>query len=245
MVSKLLAVVRIPNDDNTSRDIVQNSWCFSATDATPTTCAHIVSKITPVYSGIGAWLSAEYSWVAVPVEFYDLTGHLDGTPHGSPINIQTMAVSGIVAHKGMPPGVAICGSYHSTFGTTLESGPADSAIPTGDRAVDEGAPATHAGVDRMRSRLRGRIYFGPLNVDAVAAPGTGASVVPDTTLMSNLVSGLTTLALTADAVSQWHQWSRRSAATAPITGGFVSAAFTYQRDREVKSLARTAWGSPA
>jgi hypothetical protein len=77
-------------------------------------------------------------------EAYDVTSHLDGTPHGSPVvsgNWTLAAGSGLISYA---EGIAAVVTLQAPYGTDVEYSPPPSK-------------------GRPRSRDRGRIYLGPLN----------------------------------------------------------------------------------
>lgn len=92
--------------------------------------------------------------------------------------------------------------------------------------------------------LRGRIYLGPLNVDAQAIITTSVIGV-NNELMSDLAwltQALESNVRTASSGAvRWCLYSRRQSAMRPITHGFVDNEFDTQRRRGVDATARETW----
>jgi hypothetical protein len=76
------------------------------------------------------------------LEFTEVTGHLDGSPAGSPDYIETWTVPPSSGGSDLPEGVALVLSWHSAYGDDPEFGP---------------------GGDRPKQRDRNRMYIGPMN----------------------------------------------------------------------------------
>jgi hypothetical protein len=241
-VGPMLFVVKLQNRDSIPRDVCQNGWVFEADPGDVTTQDAVALKLRTFYDAIGAGgkLSPNVQWDAANLECYDLAGHLDGTPHGSPVNTFALGLTLTPGDSGLPEGVSVCLSYHSLFGARAESGPT-AAIPTPEQAIHEGAPATHPGKPRPKARLRGRVFLGPLSADTIeqdaaplgeSRPGGDWCVVIATAALAMI-----------GAPAVWSQWSRRDAAVQPVAGCFVDHSWTYQRDREVVAAIRTSEGS--
>lgn len=161
-------------------------------------------------------------------EAYDITGHLTGTPHGSPINSGTYAITlQDLASNGVPEGVAIAISYRGNYGTDVEF-------------VRD--PVTHKVTQRPRSRHRGRIYFGPL--------GTGALVKDSTTHRTKIAPQFIADAqfalqaagtVTDSGSNKWHlsHWSKKNGSTEDIVQQWMDDRPDYQRRRADQSTTRT------
>lgn len=93
-------------------------------------------------------------------------------------------------------------------------------------------------------RQRGRIYFGPINGDAVESVPTVPH--PTANFLNTLAEAGTDLAVSGAAAGQL-RWAVLSRATpgvvewGPITDGWVDNAFDTQRRRGEKATARTTW----
>lgn len=252
MASVMLATVKIPNFNGMAKDTAVNNWAFmegtGGPAPVPSTLPGIVQVVlSTFYTAIHTGLSGHYDWAHAPLECYDITTHLDGGPHGSPI--YTGLVVGSAAPSALtalPAGLCVCVSYRSDFGTDLEEGPSVSTIPTADFAQDEGAPATHTGRTRPKSRDRGRLYIGPLDQGIVdSTTGLTGESRPGGTFLDTLRHAAYQViidATLAAAGARWAQWSRRNATVKIVNGGNVANSFTYQRGREIAPSSRPAIG---
>lgn len=191
--------------------------------------------------------TVDFANPATRYDVYDISAHLDGAPHGAPVfSRPAVLASGARAGSELPGQLAACASYHSAFGALLERGPADPAIPTPELAVDFGAPATHAGQDRLKARRRGRLYFGPLGNTAMGGDGTVSSTLKE--MLQRAMQGLTPGAIgtgtpargVAGAALGWNVWSRRNASVYPVTGGWVANELCTQRGR-AENTGRVVW----
>jgi hypothetical protein len=183
---------------------------------------------------LSSFISTEMSRAAndALVEVYDITGHLDGSPHGSPVVIAPFTLGAATGTK-LPP--QLCGvlSFHAPYGVVLEHGPASATIPTDEAAQDEGAPAVHSGKTRPRSSLRGRAYIGPCDSSALASTGKLDGFFE--TAMKDSAEALVAAAL------GWSVWSRATATTHPVIQGWTQADFGTQRRRKHKLPVLTPW----
>lgn len=237
----VLAQVSFASSTAAARDEIVNDWAFNPGATDDASLAPITSALSTFYN---AWTvqygSHSVTWQAGVVKYYPLlTGaELAGGPHGSPVKtdlIVTSPSSGGSA-TDLPRGAALCLSLRdNAWMTAAVSGP-PGAIPTGDFAQDEGAPATHAGNTRPRSSHAGRIYLGPFNASACTetAPNYG-QVTPD--LISKV--GAAAVILMNVASIGWCVWSRRLAGIAPMAECVVGNEWAYQRLREIRSGVRT------
>lgn len=239
----VLAQAVLANTSGLPADEFVNSFVF--TDAS--LAAAIATANTAVqdfYNGttggnpsIASRLSAIVSRApgATHVKVYDITTTLAGTPHGSPVSDITFTLAASSNADGLPEEVALCLSYHGAFGTLLEKGPSDAAIPTSEAARDAGAPAVHTGFDKPKSRVRGRIFVGPFNSSVLQ--GTSPFRPATTTGIAPIVgAGTRLLALTG---ANWSVWSRRNASAVTTTAAYVDNAWDTQRRRGLKQSART------
>lgn len=223
-MAELLAVATLPKLSGIPNDAVQNSFAFGTASAPATTAEQI--QVTDaviafynaiVFGGVGVsnWLAACLSRAvgACKVSLFDIFGHLDGTPHGSPIRVTTFTLGAGGTTDSMPDEVAACLSYHSNFGADLEE----------------------AGVTRPKARDRGRIYVGPLGLNAIQVDATTKEAVVTANVRATLNAAGTALIA---AVPTWMVWSRKGAALKPVTGGWTDNAFDTQRRRGQKATIR-------
>lgn len=222
-----LVVVTLTKDSNLPADAVQNTFTFGTPGgATSTEIADIKTALTAFYntattSGptLASFLSQSINQNtdACQMEFYNLDGHQDGTPHGSPISTTTWTIT-TTGTASLPSEIAAALTFHSNYGSDVEF--------AGDGS-------------RPRARDRGRVYIGPLSTTAVGTDGTTHEVY----LVSGFITALcqTAARLRDDAATVWSQWSRAAAEVNPVTAGWVDDAPDIQRRRGTKARARTTW----
>ena len=227
----------LPDIDGVAADEVVNDMVFS-TEATAAAVSSLVADFwnLPVAAGssVSSFIGASRSRVPlVPhIDAYDITGHLDGSPHGSPVNLLPMDLVAAGTAGQLPQQVAITLALHAAFGSVLEHGPTE-ARPSDEGAIDEGAPATHPAVTRPKSTLRGRIYIGPVTGQAIGNDGLLAAG-----FLQTLSQAATRL---READNGWSVWSRSTAAVHPIVGGWIDRNPTVVRRRRPKTTVTVAW----
>lgn len=148
-------------------------------------------------------------------KFYDLTGHLDGSPHGSPVRVSGMTAIASEVGTELPTEVAICLSFHSGYGTDVEFAP--------------GA--------RPRARDRGRIYLGPLTTSVLNYDSTIGRTFVSSAVRTSIANAAAALRDTAG--NAWGVWSRKNARIEPVETAWVDDAFDIQRRRGERPVART------
>lgn len=147
------------------------------------------------------------------ISVYDITAHLDGSPHGSPVDGGTFTLLGGEGTP-MPEGLAACVSYRADYGTDVEYGP-------------------HT---RPRARDRNRHYFGPLTQACFNFPTSTARVsfasrfMTDCLANTKQVEVITGTGLPPD---QWNLqvWSRKNASVKPVAEYWMDDRPDYQRRR--------------
>lgn len=232
----------VPNGNGMSTDTVQNGWIVdygtSAYDSTRG--AAVSTAIKGFYNDQHGQWSGELAWTSAVIDVYDINAHLDGSPHGSPIDSFASGI-GPVLHTGtfLPAGVALVLGFRSSYGTDFEAGPTAS-IPTDVRARAEGAPATHSGKTRPRSSHRGRLYLPPMNISVVDGPVDPADTArPKASVVAGMLASFKAC---SDAIiaagCTLVQWSRKLARVLPIFEAGMEVAFAYMRLREVRALTR-------
>lgn len=171
------------------------------------------------------------------VEAFDLTGHLDGSPHGSHTYAATSALPDNTAHGPLPDMASITVSYHPSLAGVAEIGPT-ATLPSTESAQDQGAPATHTGITRPASRRRGRFYLGPLNDLALDWTGPGNRPVIHAHAIADLTDFVGGLKVSGFG---WAVWSRRDAAMHNVANGWIDNRFTSVRRREEDKPLRSVW----
>lgn len=93
-----------------------------------------------------------------------------------------------------------------------------------------------------QKRNRGRMYIGPLVVNAVESASGSVRGVLLPALIARLKAGMEDVFNTTEDVT-WHLLSKADGAAKMITGGWVDNAFDTQRRRGVAATTRSNWGS--
>lgn len=154
------------------------------------------------------------------IEAYDLTGHLDGTPHGSPVAMDTWTLGMPQGSQSLPTGVAACVSYRADYGTDVEFG-------TGTRP---------------RARDRNRHYIGPLGVHCVQDESTTGRCEFTGVFIQDCLAALWTLSGVIDpSGDNWvmQVWSRKNAGFKLPTEAWMDNRPDYQRRRSDPGTLKT------
>lgn len=224
----VLAVVKLAKKSGIPADAVQNTFTFT----TPSTPA-IGTELDAISSAVQAFYNTSHTFGgttgnvagllafnvspaagASTISFYDITTHLDGSRHGSPLRVDTWTLSAVGADS-LPDELACVLSVHSDLTIYTEFG-----IGT-----------------RPRARHRGRLFIGPLAQSSLTADAvTFEEILAGAT--RNRIAGAA-VALRDDASTVWAIWSRKNADVNPVTGGWVDNAFDVQRRRGNKPSLRS------
>lgn len=167
----------------------------------------IVSKLSPAVA------------TNFDVHLFDVTAHLNGTPHGSPVASHVGALGARAATNPLPEEVAIALSIAGDMTGLVE----------------------RAGATRPKARHRGRLFLGPWSIAAVAGPVAGHTYI-DIALQHSIV--FQAAAMRAGLLAQdldWCVWSRKDAAFRSVVGGFLDNAFDTIRSRGCDANGRTIW----
>lgn len=225
-MASLLAEVVLPHKSGIPSDNVVNTFAFTTPSVgiVDTEVDAVTDSLVTFYStapaggdSIASMIGNQISRTAlVNINVYDLTGHLDGSPHGSPILIQSFALPAHVgAGPDLPAEIAVCLSFRAEYATDVEFAP--------------GA--------RPRARDRGRIYLGPLGTGMLTQDGTTGRVFVNATQRISMRDKMREL---RDAAGHaWSVWSRKNAILEPVSAVWVDDAFDIQRRRGEKAVART------
>lgn len=236
-------VLRFPAKTGLAKDDTEMGFVLSNSNnngGTGDTEAAMVDFITGarVHAALGTYLSSSLAGTWDLLE-YDITGHLGGGDVGSPIfTALGAALPAPSTLLNAPRGVCAVLAFNSGTGSPV-SGPSAS-LPTTEAAQDQGAPATHTGVTRPRSRHEGRIYFGPLNLNTFQTSDPSGRTIIHPNLVADLADGAHAL---SGAGVGWAQWSRRDAAVHNVIGGWIDNSTHYQRRREEVPGVRTPWAA--
>lgn len=244
------AVVELPSVSGFAEDTVTNTFIFNARDTFDpetellTFTEPIAQFYTAAYAGgvaIGALLSDTVSRAALStkIKLYDITGHLDGSPHGSPIAEDATTLPAPNDNNSLPSEVALVMTLR---GSEWEQQPVEGdieAMPVPHRAQYYGAPAEFQGRARPRSRYTGRIFLGPLTIATMANEPTSFRRPAAATVGAILTQaeGMADEML-ADG-HNWVVWSRRNAQVRNVVSVEMDDAFDVQRRRGAAPTVRT------
>ena len=236
MPTPLLCRVTIPDVSAMPADAVVNSYVFQLA-ASPAAC---VSALADFYNGantavpMAGYLNSSRSRAAnaVEVKVTDLTGHLDGTHLSSPVLIDHFTLAATANPQSLPDQVSVVLAYHGDTTLLPEHGPAY-VRPTTEEAQDQGAGPTYTQASRPRASLRGRIFFGPVNISAIAVTAD----VSDT-FITDAAQALHRLMMNSN---DWSVWTRRYAGMTTVNGGWIDLETGVQRRRKDKAVTRHVW----
>ncbi len=181
-----------------------------------------------------------------PVEIYDVTDHLDGSPAGSPVSISSITLGASTGSIALPAQLALVVGYRSAYGTDLEKGVTETAKST-ESAIDQGAPATHSAISKPRARDRGRLFLGPLHTNDLAGTAGNAgvaSVALYDDVLTQITSAFGTQVFSDSGSFNPVVWSRVAAAVKPIAFVAIDAALGVIRKRADTVINRVLSWSP-
>jgi len=243
--------VALPSSSGVPADTVVNTWSFQTAapadgTALSAMCADLAQFYSTLVTGqanpVGYRLSQELSRGANAVSCKVYHRPAVRGPLGSPIHVEGFTLAASAGNGALPGQDAICLSFHADLTNVPVVGGADANIPTGDFAVDEGAPAVHAGQDRPAERLRGRVFLGPLDRGASSGGANGEARVPSVVRADIAAAAHAILVTEAGAAQKWEVWSDRAWSGAVVVGGWVDDRFDTQRRRLEKATTRTTFG---
>lgn len=219
---EVLAEAVLPHLDGLPKDQMVNTFAFltPTTPATPAELSHIHALIsefynngtTPIAGFIGEQISRS---TPVQTKLYDLTGHLNGTAHGSPISLGSFTLGASSVGTELPSELCICGSFRAAYASDVEFAPSA----------------------RPRARDRGRVYLGPLTTSCMSYDSTVGRTFVSSSARNAIVAAMVTLR--DDATSAWAVWSRKNAVLEPVVAVWVDDAFDIQRRRGEAAGTRT------
>lgn len=212
MGSRYAVQVRLSRAGGLPADDCVNTWHFVATaDADPT-------DIGSVFGRIANWYSATPGGVVAPATYLANTVNdtvamklydLNDALPRAPLALGTFSL-GAIRTDPLPAEVAVCLSYRA--------------------AAVSGLPA---------ARRRGRIFFGPLGINAMAS-GAGAGDARVASLCRSALTGASSRLLTANTADlYWAVYSPTNAAMVAVDNGYVDDAWDTQRRRGAKAVTRT------
>lgn len=232
MTKHWFATVEFAAVSGLPEDKVTNTFSFAVPDAATGVVTGLAigealeDVYSTTYSGFGNASIAKYlsRWLsrgtlASKVNVYDRAAP------GSPLLSYPWTLPAVLSGAGpeLPQEVAVVASFHGDL----------SGVPE------------RSGSTRPASRRRGRVFIGPLHVDALQeGAGGGQPQTPQVNLIGAINSALNDLrdsaALAAlDAV--WEVYSEAAGAGYPVVGGYVDDAFDTQRRRGQAPTTRSVW----
>lgn len=246
MSRHLLAVATLPHRDGYARDDVKLSTVYTAADGVTDNAVASVfadffivpqSNTKTVQSYLGN--SRVSATNACRIDLFDISGHLLGDPHGSPIYTKPFTLVVPTGNQDLPAEVAACVSFRAAGAAAAPEEGAPGAIPTPARAQAMGAPATHTGRPRPRARYRGRIYVGPLSTSCIDSGDPDHRGRLDGTFRQTLgLAGRALVTNSATIGAPLGVWSRRDGIVRPVDTVTVDDAFDIQRRRGEKYVTR-------
>lgn len=204
----------------------------------------LVTAVTAFYNSQGSQANAMAGYMPTCIDrsansclisIFNITGHLDGSPAGSPILLANFTLSqpGTIP-TALPEGVSLALSWRAAYGTDVEFGPV-SDIPTPKHIQEKyGAAATHKGRTRPRARDRNRTYLGPLGVSTIGQEATTNRCQFTSAFVGDALKALQTLSLVSVAANPnfaLRAWSRRNASLKLCTTLYADDRPDYQQRR--------------
>lgn len=244
MAQQILVTAHVPSKDS-SLDGFTNAFAFETTGTVvPGNLLPIMNNVAAFYNNagtggtnaVGKYLGPSLDTTSghLLCQVYNITGHLDGTPHGSPIASSGYTLTSPTGSNALPEGVACCLNFQSDYGIDVEFGPSGSIPTPADIIADYGAASTHTGKTRPRARDRNRIYIGPLNASATQNASTGRCQFTSqfiTDVLAALFSLSGTISDGSGNSYNLRQWSRRNASCKIPTEAWCDDRPDYQRRR--------------
>ena len=241
-----LITATIQNNDLDPKDEVRFNWATNTGGLTAVQAQTFVDDFFKVDPG-GAGTANEHALAScltpgtvlngVDIRVYDITGHLDGSPHGSPYVHTATTLDAVGGDSRGNQLVVVFGFHASSYGTTPVDGPTVATIPTTERAQDQGAPPQHTGVEKLQSRRSGRMYFGPVDGSIIGVDGNANPELTGT-WKTNFPANLA--AFLAEH-PEWCSWSRRDLAVYPVSAGWVDFSIMTRRVKAFSGAGRGAW----
>jgi hypothetical protein len=210
-------------------EAVVNTFAFRADvpiDAAVVLDIH--NAVSQFYSGVapgatfalGGYLNSMISRAvsACSLKMYDITGHLDGSPHGSPIAEDAFTLPAAINPINLPPQAAVVLTLRGRDALEM---PVEGAL----------------GI-RPRQRRSGRLFFGSLN-RAAADDTANAHSRPAATLRTDLMAAAEALQdALVDGDYIWGVWSRTAETILGIERVEVDDSFDVLRSRKLAPSVR-------
>jgi hypothetical protein len=220
----LPSITNLPKDAVTNSFVVANTLAFGDTEresamdaivdfynlATPTSTVPVANRLSQALSR---------ATDACTIRCYDITTHLDGSNHGSPVDARSFTLAASAGATGLPSEVA-CVLRFEALGR-------DTALVEAPDSGDSGLAN-----DRPKQRHTGRVFLGPLVTQSIAAGSNPPRLATDN--INTFLEAGQRLAQdidTIDAGVGLGVWSRADAVIRVVGHVAVDNAFDTQRRR--------------
>lgn len=238
-----LTTLTVPNRNGIPRDEVKFSVAFDDAPALGSMSTWWSTLFDHNYgtAALVGYIGRCLDFTAATLALYDLTGHLDGSAHGSPV----ASAEGFLAGPDSPQNsvgnqLAIVVGFQDNAYDATPTVTGSGEVPTPEQSQDYGAPATHAGQLKGKARHSGRIYLGPVAVTAISVDGNGNPVLGAPCLADVSAAFSAHMPGGADAGGlHWSCWSRRDAVLRHVGQGWVDHCLKNRRSREFVNNSRT------
>lgn len=237
----LLCQVALPHVDGLIQDTVNNTFVFHS---------GLVGDPADMAADAAVWLATDFfnftgsvgqkpagfisnrikrTANACVIKSYDISEHLDGSNHGSPVAVSTFTLADPGVDTALPEEIACVITLR---GEGWAGQPID--VP--------GGPPGPAGDTHPRARYTGHVYMGPLIPNSfLSITSSGSPTTFTTDLRTTLLDAANKLHDTALASSweaEWSVWSRADGGLKAITHAEVDNVADVQRRRGIRATVR-------
>lgn len=241
-MDNILAVVNLNASSGFADDDIVNTFAIRKVGWDGSFPGAVTLAIANFYNGSAPTTAHPVSWylsnhldrtaLAHAIGLYDITGHENGEPHGSPFFVDHFTLGVGDASSRLPTEVALAITLKTASGMAAQVEVADNADPLGVDDADDRP-------DRPKQRRTGRLFMGPLNMAAL----DGSTGRPSATVLPDFAKAAQALKADLDAVAApgpftWSVWSRKNRALTPITAWAIDNAFDTQRRRGIAPTAK-------
>lgn len=226
--------IEFPQLSGIAEDTVVQTFVVNSHDASvpPSYAADVATKIGTMYNtapdagggypnAIGRFLARSFDRAAnrCMMKFYDITAHLDGSPHGSPVLQVPWTLPAVGDDSSQPAETALAVTLRAN---NWEDQPVETP-DSGDVGPE---------VDRPRARYSGRMYFGPF-ILTQSTYDAGWMSRPSDHLRNALAKTVVRFhqELFADGGGALVVWSRKDATVRDVADVQVDNAWDNQRRR--------------
>lgn len=213
-----------------NEDSVMNSFAFrSDVPVEPVMLLDIKNAVASFYNGlatgqgttIASYISSQIdrSTGGVALKTYDITGHLDGSPVGSPIDVDSFTLGTQSTQTLLPPTTA---AVVTLRGRDAVSFPVEGPNNT-----------------RPRARRTGRLFLGPLSANAGSTANNTAQR-PSSTFRGAVLAACEGLQdALVDGDYTWCVWSRATSSMHAIVRAEMDDSFDVLRSRKQRPTTRS------